>query len=113
MQGKISRNIFLWNTFLEITTIVLAMSVAALLGKPEDVTVSNEGLREWLEVFRVLQGSEIWDATSGDNGDQSWGRRVSYDFGNQAVSSIDFTSTMTRSSTTRSARKAWTNSMPS
>lgn len=41
----------------------------------------------------TLQGSEIWDATSGDNGDQSWGRRVSYDFGNQAVSSIDFTST--------------------
>jgi amidase len=34
--------------------------VAALLGKPEDVTVSNEGLREWLDVFRVLQGAEIW-----------------------------------------------------
>jgi amidase len=34
--------------------------VIALLGKPERVTVSNEGLRQWLEVFRVLQGAEIW-----------------------------------------------------
>jgi amidase len=34
--------------------------VAALLGKPEAVTVSNEGLSAWLEVFRVLQGSEVW-----------------------------------------------------
>src|SRR5690349_11272427 len=34
--------------------------VVALLGKPERVNVSNEGLREWLDVFRILQGSEIW-----------------------------------------------------
>ena len=34
--------------------------VAALLGKPERVTVSTEGLREWLDVFRILQGHEIW-----------------------------------------------------
>jgi len=34
--------------------------IVALLGKPERVTVSNEGLRQWLEVFRVLQGGEIW-----------------------------------------------------
>ena len=34
--------------------------VASLLGKPERVTVSDEGLREWLEVFRLIQGSEIW-----------------------------------------------------
>jgi amidase len=34
--------------------------VIALIGKPEKVTVASEGLREWLEVFRVLQGAEIW-----------------------------------------------------
>jgi len=34
--------------------------VIALLGKPERVDVSNEGLRQWLEIFRVLQGAEVW-----------------------------------------------------
>jgi amidase len=34
--------------------------VAARLGKPQRVTVATEGLRAWLDVFRVLQGSEIW-----------------------------------------------------
>jgi amidase len=34
--------------------------VSALLGKVERVTVSAEGLREWLDVFRVIQGFEIW-----------------------------------------------------
>ena len=34
--------------------------VIALLGKPGKVTVANEGLRQWLDVFRVLQGAEIW-----------------------------------------------------
>jgi amidase len=34
--------------------------VCDLLGKPDRVEVSGEGLRQWLEVFRVLQGSEIW-----------------------------------------------------
>jgi amidase len=34
--------------------------IAALLGKPQRVTVSSEGLRQWLEVFRMLQGHEIW-----------------------------------------------------
>lgn len=34
--------------------------VAAVLGAPEDVTVSREGLRAWMEVFRVLQAAEVW-----------------------------------------------------
>ncbi|HYC45148.1 MAG TPA: amidase [Burkholderiales bacterium] len=34
--------------------------VAALVGKPEGVTVSSEGLGQWLDVFRLIQGSEIW-----------------------------------------------------
>lgn len=32
----------------------------ALLGRPERITVAPEGLRLWLDVFRVLQGTEIW-----------------------------------------------------
>lgn len=34
--------------------------VCGLLGKPEKVTVSNEGLSQWLDVFRAIQGAEIW-----------------------------------------------------
>ena len=34
--------------------------IGSVLGKPQRVTVSAEGLRQWLEVFRVLQGFEIW-----------------------------------------------------
>ena len=34
--------------------------LAALLGKPQSVTVASEGLPQWFEVFRVLQGAEVW-----------------------------------------------------
>lgn len=34
--------------------------VTALLGKPERIAVSDEGLRQWLEIFRALQGGEVW-----------------------------------------------------
>jgi len=34
--------------------------VAALLGKSEPVTVSAEGLPQWFQVFRLLQGAEVW-----------------------------------------------------
>ncbi|HUP93459.1 MAG TPA: amidase [Burkholderiales bacterium] len=34
--------------------------VIALLGKPQRVTLSAEGLGAWLDVFRPLQGYEIW-----------------------------------------------------
>jgi amidase len=34
--------------------------VVALLGKPQQVTLSAEGLAAWLDVFRPLQGYEIW-----------------------------------------------------
>lgn len=40
----------------------------------------------------TLQGAQIWNATSGDNGDQSWGRRVSYEF-DTAIKTIEFSST--------------------
>jgi amidase len=34
--------------------------VSARIGKPKRVCISAEGLREWLEVFRTLQGFEAW-----------------------------------------------------
>ena len=34
--------------------------VAALLGAPRPVTVSTDGLKAWLDVFRTLQGFEVW-----------------------------------------------------
>ncbi len=35
-------------------------SIQARLGQPEVITVSEEGLRTWFDVFRTLQGGEIW-----------------------------------------------------
>jgi amidase len=34
--------------------------VTARLGKARDVTVSADGLAQWFDVFRTLQGAEIW-----------------------------------------------------
>ena len=34
--------------------------VAAVAGKPRPVTLASEGLPQWFQVFRVLQGAEIW-----------------------------------------------------
>jgi amidase len=34
--------------------------VAALVGKPEPVTVGDEPLVQWMDYFRFLQGAEIW-----------------------------------------------------
>jgi len=34
--------------------------ISARLGAPEHVAVSLEGLRQWFDVFRTLQGAEIW-----------------------------------------------------
>ena len=49
--------------------------VAKVLGKPEPVTVSAEGLNEWFEVFRVIQFAEIWQAH------REWVTRVKPNFG--------------------------------
>jgi amidase len=36
--------------------------VAALIGKPENVTVGDEPLTQWMEYFRLPQGAEAWAA---------------------------------------------------
>jgi amidase len=49
--------------------------VAKILGKPEAVTVSSEGLNQWFEVFRILQFAEIWEQH------REWVTRVKPNFG--------------------------------
>ena len=49
--------------------------VAALLGRPEPVTLAVDGLPQWFEVFRVLQAAEAW-ARHGE-----WVTRVKPDLG--------------------------------
>jgi amidase len=34
--------------------------VAAVVGRQEHVTVSPDGLDQWMDIFRTVQGSEIW-----------------------------------------------------
>ncbi len=63
--------------------------VANVLGAPERVTVSADGLTAWFNVFRVLQFADIWDTH------KEWVRRVHPAFGPQiaprfaAASAID------------------------
>jgi amidase len=57
--------------------------VAALLGEGEAVTVSDEGLREWFDVFRVLQYDDIWTAH------RAWVTRVRPTFGPQVGPRFD------------------------
>jgi amidase len=49
--------------------------VAALLGKPEPVTVGDAPLSQWMDCFRLLQGAEAWARHS------DWIARVKPAFG--------------------------------
>ncbi len=40
----------------------------------------------------TLNGAQIWGASGGADGNQTWGRRVSYDFEGSRVNKIEFTS---------------------
>ena len=62
--------------------------VSAVLGRAEPVTVSAEGLPQWFQVFRLLQGTEIW-AQHGE-----WVKRVKPDFGPGVKERIQWTSTI-------------------
>jgi amidase len=57
--------------------------VAALLGAIEPVTVSEEGLPAWFDVFRVLQYDDIWTTH------RSWITRVRPTFGPQVGPRFD------------------------
>ena len=62
--------------------------IGRLLGKPERVTVSAEGLPQWFQVFRLLQGAEVW-AEHGE-----WVSRVKPALGPGIRERIQWTSTI-------------------
>lgn len=57
--------------------------VSKLLGAPQSVTVSAEGLSAWYDVFRVLQYDDIWNAHG------EWITRVKPTFGPQMKTRFD------------------------
>lgn len=73
--------------------------VGALLGRPERITVSDEGLPQWFQVFRLLQGAEIW-AQHGE-----WVTRVKPDLGPGVKERIQWTSTINAEDAAAAGRK--------
>jgi amidase len=63
--------------------------VSALLGKPEPVTISSEGLPQWFQVFRVLQAAEVWVQHG------AWVTRVKPDLGPGIKERVQWASTLT------------------
>ena len=63
--------------------------VTSLLGKPRNVTVSSEGLPQWFQVFRQLQGAEAWDQH------RDWITRVQPAFGPGVRERFEWASTVT------------------
>ncbi len=62
--------------------------ISALFGTAAPVTVSAEGLPQWFQVFRLLQGAEIW-AQHG-----AWVTRVKPDLGPGVKERIQWTSAL-------------------
>ena len=62
--------------------------LGALVGQPQPVTVAVEGLPQWFQVFRVLQGAEVW-AQHG-----TWVKRVKPALGPGVKERIEWTSTI-------------------
>ncbi len=63
--------------------------VTSLLGTPRNVTVSNESLPQWFQVFRKLQGAEAW-AQHG-----VWIQRVKPQFGPGVRERFEWAATLT------------------
>ena len=63
--------------------------VTAACGKPEPVTVASGGLAQWFEVFRMLQGAEVW-AQHGE-----WVTRVKPKLGDGVRQRMEWAATVT------------------
>lgn len=59
------------------------------------LTISNQGLQEWEEVFRVIQGSEIWE----EHGE--WTQQVKPNFGKAIAGRLQTASTFKKSDAER------------
>ncbi len=62
--------------------------ISTAIGPARPVTVSSEGLSEWMQLFRVLQGAEIW-ANHG-----AWIRAVQPSFGPDIHKRFEWTATI-------------------
>ena len=62
--------------------------ISTAIGPVRPVTVSSEGLSEWMQLFRVLQGAEIW-ANHG-----TWIRAVQPSFGPDIHKRFEWTATI-------------------
>src|SRR5207247_9767819 len=62
--------------------------VSSLIGKPAAVTVASEGLSQWFQAFRVLQGAEVW------SGYGDWVTRVKPYLAGEVKERIEWISTL-------------------
>ena len=63
--------------------------LSAQFGTPQRVTVSAEGLPQWFQVFRVLQGAEVWAQHA------TWIARVKPQLGPGIKERVEWASTLT------------------
>ena len=71
-----------------LTSIKALQSISFYMGSPDgynSLKFSGDDGFQW-----TLTGSQIWKGVTPPNGDQSWGRRVSYDFGGYHVNKVEF-----------------------
>jgi len=74
-----------------LTSLANLQSLSFYMGSPDSynkVTFYGDDGFTW-----ALSGAQIWNAMGAANGDQGWGRRVSYDFGGYSVNKVEFSST--------------------
>lgn len=64
------------------------------MGSPDPHNSISFKLYEGNTLLQTLSGDDIWDGGANeDNGDQTWGRRIYYEFNGANVNKIEFTAT--------------------
>jgi hypothetical protein len=77
-------------TLAAITPLKRLTSFSFYLGSPDSYnTVKFYGDNGYQA---TLAGAAIWGSNTGANGNQGWGRRVSYDFGAERIHTVEFLS---------------------
>ncbi len=72
----VAQDAFAFADVAAVTALMPALEkVAALIGSPENVTVGDEPLKNWMDTFRFPQGAEAWAALG------EWVTRVKPQFG--------------------------------
>jgi amidase len=73
--------------------------VAALIGRPESVTVGDEPLTTWMDYFRFPQGAEAWECH------REWVARVKPTFGPAVGQRIEWSATVTTEDVARARKR--------